>query len=95
MPKLTEIDLCKGERLFESIALDTLAKLWENVLAELQTGPSTQEDELRVEKVNEIGDTYSEVVDGVFEYLGCSRFPTSSGINNGSERALLVVAMEK
>lgn len=95
LTKLAEIDPRQGEWLLESIALDALAKLWENVLTNLQTGPSTQEDELRVEKVNEIGDTHTEVVDGVFEYLGCSRFPTSGGINNGSERALLVVAMEK
>src|SRR6266567_4001997 len=94
LTKLTEIYLCKGEWLFESIALNALAKFWENVLADLQTGPSTQEDELWVEKVNKIGDTHTEVVDGVFEYLGCGRFPTSGGINNGSERALLVLAME-
>jgi hypothetical protein len=92
--KLTEIDLCQGEGLFESVALEALAKLREKVLADLQTNPSTQEDESWVEKIHEIGNTYAEIVDSVLEYLGCSRFSTSGGINNGSDRALLVLAME-
>ena len=95
LTKLAEIDPRQGEWLLESIALDELAKLWENVLADLQTGPSTQEDELRVEKINEICDTRTEVVCCVFEHLGCSKVPASGGINNGSERALLVVTLEK
>jgi hypothetical protein len=56
---LAEIDPRQGEWLLESIALDELAKLRENVLADLQTGPSTQEYELWVEKINEICDTHS------------------------------------
>ena len=59
LTKLAEIDPRQGEWLLESIALDALAKLWENVLADLQTGPSTQYDELWVEKINEICDTRS------------------------------------
>ena len=94
LTKLAEIDPRQGEWLLESIALDALAKLWENVLTNLQTGPSTQEDELWVEKINEIGDTRTEVVGGVFEHLSCSKVPVPGCINNGSERALLVLAME-
>src|SRR5947207_11053401 len=59
LTKLAEIDPRQGEWLLESIALDELVKLWENVLADLQTGPSTQEYELWVEKINEICDTHS------------------------------------
>jgi hypothetical protein len=70
--------------LLEGIALDEFVKLWENVLADLQTGPTTQKDELWVEKVNEIGDTRTQIVGRVFEQSGCSRFPLPGGINNGS-----------
>src|SRR5260370_35584965 len=59
LAKLAEIDPRSGERLFRSITLDESAQLWQNGLADLQTGPSTQEDELWVEKINEIGDTCS------------------------------------
>jgi len=59
LTKLAEIDPRQGEWLLESIALDKLVKLRENVLADLQTGPSTQEYELWVEKINEICDTHS------------------------------------
>lgn len=95
LTELAEIDPRNAEWLLESIALDELAKLRQNVLADLQTGPSTQEDELWVEKINEIGDTCTEIVGGVFEHLGCSRIPLPGGINNSSESAVLVVALEK
>ena len=95
MTKLAEIDSRSAERLLESVTLDELAKLWENVLADLQTGPSTQDNELWVEKINEICDTRTKIVGCVFEHLGCSRIPTPGGINNGSESGLLVVTLEK
>jgi hypothetical protein len=59
LTKLAEIDPRQGKWLLESIALDELTKLWENVFAHLQTGPSTHEYELWVEKINEIRDTDS------------------------------------
>ena len=95
LTELAETDARNGEWLPESIALNELAKLWENVLADLQTGPSSQKDELWVEKVNEIGDTSPEIVGGVFEQPGCNGFPLPGGINNSSENAVLIVALEK
>ena len=59
LTKLAETNPRSGERLFESITLDESAKLWQNGLADLQTGPSTQHDELWAEKINEICDTRS------------------------------------
>src|SRR5215831_11163730 len=95
LAELAEIDPCNRERLPKSIALNELAKLWKNVLADLQTGPSPQKDELWVEKINEIGDTSPEIVGGIFKQAGCSGLPLLSGINDGSEDAVLVVALEK
>src|SRR5439155_25761978 len=42
-----------------------------------------------------ICDTHSEIVGGDFEHLSCSKVPVPGCINNGSERALLIVLMEK
>src|SRR5438270_12070190 len=59
LTKLAEIDPRQGEWLLESIALDEMAKLWENVLADLQTGPSTQEDELILPELRHFVERYA------------------------------------
>jgi transcriptional regulator of met regulon len=65
MTKMAEFDLCGRERLLESIMRNELAKLWENILTDFQSNPSPQDDDLWVEKIDEICDPCTKIASGV------------------------------
>src|SRR5260370_29559233 len=95
MTKMAEFDLCGRERLLESVTRNELAKLWENVLTDFQSKPSSEDHALLVEKIDEICDPCHKIAGGVQEHTNGGKIAIASCLNDVSDNTLLVITLEK
>ncbi len=62
--------------------------------AEQQPGPSAEDDPLRVDQVDQVGDADAQVEGGVIKHLGRLR-RVGGGVDQGGEGGLLVITWQR